>query len=81
MSAIAVALTVSVPTTGLSLWSNVDLYIKIKFQGFFRVCRYFCVPFLTLYAVFVVVFVVIYCCRRLRQVHLQHNDHVNFWWG
>jgi len=27
----------------------------------------------------VIVFVVIYCCRRLRHVHLRHNDDVSFW--
>ena len=26
----------------------------------------------------VIVFVVIYCCRRLRHVHLRHNDDVSF---
>jgi len=52
----------------ITRWCGVFLFVR---GGGCLSCR----------SLFVIVFVVTYCCRRVRQVHLRHNDNVSFFAG
>jgi len=53
----------------ITRWCGVLLFACMSVRGGERLlCR----------SLLVIVFVVIYCCRRLRHVHLRHNDDVSF---